>query len=67
MTLLELITASAQQLHDAQVWTDMPAVFRQFCYQFVANFFGQRLQLVQRQFLDVGWVINHIEITAHRS
>ena len=69
----ELIFGSAKdvmegegQLDHAEVGPEVAAVFRQDRDQFLANFFGQRLQLVQRQFLDMNRTVHHLKISAHR-
>ena len=43
----------------------MAAVFGEHRDQFVADFLGQLLQLLQRQLLDVRRLVHHVEVSAH--
>ena len=54
-----------RQFHHPQVGPQMPAVDGQLGDQLVADFVGQMLQLLQRQFLHMRRVVHHVEITAH--
>src|ERR1043166_2989719 len=43
----------------------MPAVLRETGDHFVADFFGQLLQLIQRELFHLHRVVHHIQISAH--
>ena len=54
------------QLDYAQIGSEMAAVFRKDSDQFVADFLGQLLQLVQLEFLDVFRTVHHVEVSVHK-
>ena len=53
------------QLDHAEVWPQMPAVPGEHRDQLVPDFFGELRELVHRQFLDVGRMINHVQKSVH--
>ena len=54
------------QLHHAEVGAEVAAVFGKDGDEFVADFLGQLLQLVQLEFLDVFRAVHHVEVSVHR-
>ena len=54
------------QLHDTQVRPHMPAVPGEFGDQLLANLLRQQFALAQCQFLYVGWMIHHVQISTHK-
>src|SRR4051794_12855579 len=54
-----------RQLHNAEIRTQMPAIFRENRDQFVTNFLTQLAQLLKRQFFDVLGFIHHFQESAH--
>ena len=54
------------QLDHAKVGAQMPSVFGENGDEFLADFLGQLLQLVQLQFLDMFRAVHHVEVSVHK-
>ena len=54
------------QLHHTKVRAEVTAVFGKDRDQLLADFFGELLQLVELQFLDVFRTVHHVEVSVHK-